>query len=181
MSPDVKLKKVPGLNRDVVLDVDDFITLLYAAGNRLFSLRRNVAKSIGLNSPEFAAILAIARLDQGEGVRIKALADDVHIAATNMTATINALHQNGWVNKLADPEDSRAVRVSLTPTARHRLSVLGERIALINAQWFSGATDEQVKQACQVFNTLLNNYEQTQAIVNALDFSATFKNDAIGG
>lgn len=169
------LTKTPGLRPKPEIDVDDFITLLYAAGNRLLSLRRAIAKSIALNSPEFAAVLAVLRLDRGEGVRIKALADDVHVAATNMTTTINALHAHGWVNKLADQEDSRAVRISLTEGALYRLGLLGEKITEINRQWFNGVNDEHIRQSCHVLSTLVHNYDRAQAVVNDLDFRADFR------
>lgn len=163
--------KAAGLNSNPAIDVDDFITLLYAAGNRLLSLRRKVAHSIGLNSPEFAAMLALQRLDKGDGVRIKALADEVHIAATNMTTTVNALHASGWVTKLTDKEDSRAVRISLTDEAHFRLGLLAERIKEINRHWFGvETTEEQLQQSCQVLSALTRNYEHALALTNALDF-----------
>jgi len=179
MAPRSKLVKSSGSRPDADIDVDDFITLLYAAGSRLFSLRRTVAKSIGLNTPEFAAVLAVARLDEGEGVRIKALADDVHVAATNMTTTVNALLARGWVHKLTDQEDSRAVRISLTEAARFRLNTLAKKITEINEQWFGEETsDELIRHSCQVLSALVRNYERAQAVVNGLDFTGLFPADS---
>lgn len=144
--------------------IDDFITLFYAAGNRLFAMRRVIAKSLDLTSPEFAALLAVARLDDGEGVRISTLADDIHVASANMTATINALLRAGWVHKTPDPNDSRAIRVILSDKAKANLASLRSSISQINESWFAGASTEQLESSCAVLGTLIRNYEQTMAI-----------------
>jgi DNA-binding MarR family transcriptional regulator len=154
-------------NRPSAKEMSEFITLFHAAGSRLIAMRRTIAKGIDLDPPQFAALLALTRLDRGKGVRVRALADEVHVAPANMTATVNALLRGNWVHKTGDPEDSRAVRVSLTDHGKARLAAQLEATQRINAVWFNGVTREQVRQACSVLATLLHNYEEAALIANA--------------
>jgi DNA-binding MarR family transcriptional regulator len=152
--------------------MSNFITLFHAADSHLMAMRRAIAKAIDLEPPQFAALLALSRLDEGEGVRVRALADEVRVAAANMTSTVNALMKCNWVHKTGDPEDSRAVRVRMSEDGKARLSAQREAIERINEVWFRGLSQEQVQQACFVLSTVLTNYEEAAVIAKRASIKA---------
>lgn len=68
--------------------------------------------------PEMAAL---KRLDIGGPMTASALAKLEQISAQSMGATVNKLHERGWVQRLADPDDGRQTILSLTRGGRDAL------------------------------------------------------------
>jgi hypothetical protein len=74
-------------------EIRDMTALMYAAMGRLQVIRRTFASSLGLNSAEFAVLISLHRAQAG--ARIKELAESIHIAAANVTATVKSLERRG--------------------------------------------------------------------------------------
>jgi hypothetical protein len=85
------------------------ISLLYAALPRLQRMRRTLARTLNLNSSEFAVIISLLRAEDRTGLRIRRVADELHVASTQVTATIVKLERMGWLDRTSDPKDNRAV------------------------------------------------------------------------
>ena len=71
----------------------------------------------------------LAALERGEGRKQSELADDLEIKPITLTRLVDRLCAAGLVERRADPDDRRAKRLYLTPSARPlvvRLSALGE-------------------------------------------------------
>jgi DNA-binding MarR family transcriptional regulator len=64
---------------------------------------------------------ALARSFRARPRRITELAVDEHVTQPAITLLVNRLQQRGWVQRIADPSDGRAVLVSLT-SARARVA-----------------------------------------------------------
>lgn len=56
--------------------------------------------------------------------RITELAADERVTQPAITLLVNRLQERGWVQRLADPSDRRAVLVSLTPAGEEALAQL---------------------------------------------------------
>ncbi len=130
-------KKTEVVRNPVDSDIRELTALMYAAMGRFEVIRRTFAASLGLNAAEFAVVISLHRSRNGEGARIKELADNIHTAAANVTATVKALERKKWVVKSADPIDSRALAVKLTSASRRRLDEFFETIHPVNEIWFS--------------------------------------------
>lgn len=165
---------IPGLVRSGQdVDFRDMISVMYGALGRLHTMRRTLAEGLGLGSAEFAVVLTLLRLENTGGVRIRRIADDLYIAAANITATVGRLEQMQWVVKTSDPKDSRALAVRLTPQARARLTAFASELHFINDIWFEGTTAGELKAVIAFFRRLIDHYEPALAAARSLMRSAT--------
>lgn len=129
-------RNVDASERVIDYEIRELTSLLYAAMNRFQTVRRTLASSLDLTPAEFAVVISLHRLSSGNGARIRELANDIHVAAANVTATVKALEMKGWVVKRADPRDTRALSVELSAASRARLNKFFETIHPVNEIWF---------------------------------------------
>lgn len=61
-------------------------------------------------------LVKLARItrDNPQGLRVSELASAFHVTASGVTQLVTALEEKGYVSRSMDPDDRRAVRVSLT-------------------------------------------------------------------
>lgn len=67
------------------------------------------------------ALSLLDRLDSTGAQRITDLATQEGVTQPAMTSLVNRLADRGWAERTADPEDRRAIRVSITDAGRDRL------------------------------------------------------------
>jgi DNA-binding MarR family transcriptional regulator len=99
-------------------------------------VRREAATDLSI-----AAVSVLARLRDEGPARITGLAERERVAQPSMTALVGRLEARGVVARSPDPDDGRAVRVSLTPAGEERLAavrrgraeVLAERLSTLDA------------------------------------------------
>jgi DNA-binding MarR family transcriptional regulator len=114
--------------------IDD---LAAAFAQRLSALQRELVRQI--EGPSRSQHATLARLDHEGPLRITALAAAERIAQPSMTALVSRLEKAGWVARAPDPDDRRAVVVSLTEAGLAELErlrdartrVLAERLELL--------------------------------------------------
>jgi len=63
-------------------------------------------------------LVKLARIarDNPQGLRVSELASAFNVTASGVTQLVTALEEKGYVGRSMDPDDRRAVRVSLTPS-----------------------------------------------------------------
>lgn len=141
-NPEHSLEPVVSLEELLMGGSDDnfreFMVLLYAMSSRLQTLRRHIAKALSISAAEFGVLMAIAHLEKDSEVKIREIADHLHIAAAHVTAKVGLLEKQGLVSKTADSKDARAVSVQLTPAALDRLNQIAPSLRKINDTLFQG-------------------------------------------
>jgi DNA-binding MarR family transcriptional regulator len=114
----------------------EFVADFYAAVAGAHSLRRALAKSIGLSAAEFSILLATWDLQKGGTVGITAIAKHLHLAAAHVTAEVGKLVRAGYIKKTQHPKDTRAVILALTKKGERRLNDLTPLLRDINNRLF---------------------------------------------
>jgi DNA-binding MarR family transcriptional regulator len=122
------------------LEFREFVADLFAATAGMQSLRRALAKSVGLSAAEFSVLLATWHLQKKGRVGITAVARHLHVAAAHVTAEIGKLVQKGFIKKAQDANDTRAVTLVLTRKGEGILAALAPLLRRINDRLFSGNT-----------------------------------------
>lgn len=54
------------------------------------------------------------------------LADALHVARRSATSLVDELEAKGWVRRIGDPVDRRAIRVELTDAGRELMRTVGQ-------------------------------------------------------
>src|SRR5919109_1347523 len=84
------------------LQFREFIADLFAAVAGMQSLRRALAKSVGLSAPEFSVLLATWHLQKKGRVGVSAVARHLHVAAAHVTAEVGKLVRKDFIKKTQD-------------------------------------------------------------------------------
>jgi len=86
------------------------------------ALIASVAQRYGLSH---AALNALAVIEgSGAPITVGTVSARMHITSGTMTGVIDTLERNGYIERLADPEDRRRVLVEVTPKAQAVLDQL---------------------------------------------------------
>jgi DNA-binding MarR family transcriptional regulator len=159
----MKKRRVDALTRDesggsVDKEIRELTGLMFAALGRFQVIRRTFARALNLSSSEFAVVISLHDLKDGQGIRIRELADNLHVAAANVTATVKKLETRGWVVKALDPTDSRALSIKLDKASRKRLDRFFETIHPVNKIWFAHVTQQDKSTTKKFFSFLIEQY-----------------------
>lgn len=91
--------------------------------------------------------------------RITELAADEHVTQPAITLLVNRLTERGWVKRVADPRDGRAVLVSLTPVGEDAYERLRAEYRALLHEEMASLDDEQVRtlaSAVQILDGLID-------------------------
>ena len=77
------------------------------------------------------------------------------------------LESNGWIDKKTDPDDSRAVSLSLTNGARKKLAAFAPFLRAVNDRWFDGMTRSEFEAVGKFLQRIVRQYDGANA--KALD------------
>ena len=91
---------------------------------QLEELRSFWTKVLGIHGPQWMIMMALQRLDQGEGASAQAIADMLQVNQTFVTSQSRFLEDKGLVRRKAAGGDAGAMMLSLTEEARRHLAEL---------------------------------------------------------
>jgi DNA-binding MarR family transcriptional regulator len=116
----------------------DFMSDIFAAAATMQTLRRSTAKPFGLSSTELAVMMAVAKLDSSPSIR--RIADHLHVSASNITADVGKLAKARLLAKLPDPDDARAIKITLTEKGVKLIRDLAPSLRAVNDRLFANMT-----------------------------------------
>jgi DNA-binding MarR family transcriptional regulator len=94
----------------------------------LEELRHFWAKTLGISGPQWMMIVALADMDQGEGVPVNAVSKMLHVDPSFVTTQSKLLEKKGYIRRKASSEDARIVNMSLTDkTCKHLASLASQQ------------------------------------------------------
>lgn len=138
------------------LEFREFIAELFAAAAGMQSLRRGIARSVGLGGAEFAILLAIWRLAKPGPIGIKGLAEHLHVAGPHITDEVMRLVKLGYLNKAPDLRDSRAISLTLSKEGSVLLASLAPALEKVNLHLFQGVTAKDMRTLRMLFQLLID-------------------------
>ena len=72
------------------------------------------AKALGISGPQWMILMALADLDQGEGVPVKVVSKMLHVDPSFVTTQSKMLEKKGFMRRKTSGDDARVVQMSLT-------------------------------------------------------------------
>ena len=122
--PEPALDEAPGAAPDLLALDRQVCFALAVASRTVVSLYRPLLEPMGLTHPQYLVMLA---LWEAEPLRVNELADRLSLEPATLSPLLKRLEAAGLVLRRRDPDDERAVAVTLTPAGR-RLRADAERI-----------------------------------------------------
>src|SRR5580704_15810881 len=123
-----------------------FTWSIAAIGVHLEELRYFWAQTLGVSGPQWMILMALADLDQGDGVPVNVVSKKLHVDSSFVTTQSKLLEKKGFVRRRPSTEDARIVQMSLTDkTYKHLANLAAQQEALnefIFAEFDDRALDE---------------------------------------
>jgi DNA-binding MarR family transcriptional regulator len=98
-----------------------------------------------------------------DGVRLTDLAKRTQLSMATTSEFVTELEQLGYLERRADPVDSRAKLIFPTVRGRKALDDAGNRVALIEQQWAELIGAKKFDRACYALNQLIVTIDEASA------------------
>jgi DNA-binding MarR family transcriptional regulator len=122
---------------------------LFALAPRLVEVQDLGAREYGMS---YARGRVVAALAASGPVLMRALSDAVGVTPRTITGLIDALEDDGWVERRAHPSDRRATIVALTPDAEAAFARLNENYGDLSRDMASGIPEADLLVALRVID-----------------------------
>jgi DNA-binding MarR family transcriptional regulator len=103
--------------------------LLHSVSHRIRRESRSELEPLDVTWAQLRALRAAHRHradGSHEGARMSELADALHVARRSATSLVDELEAKGWVRRVGDADDRRAVRVELTDAGLGLMRTVGQ-------------------------------------------------------
>lgn len=104
---------------------------------------------------EMGQVDALDLLVQHGTSRMRDLADALRVDASTATRSVNRLVEAGMVERIADPDDARAVRVRISARGTEAHAEMSERRRLLFDQVFVGFEPDELAQLADLLERLV--------------------------
>ena len=120
--------------------ISRFTWVVASLGVHLDELRYHWGKRLGITGPQWMILMAIAELDQGDGVPVSVVSKKLHVDSSFITTQSKILEEKGFIHRKSSIEDGRVVQMSLTDKSRKQLAGLAPQREALN-QFILGELD----------------------------------------
>lgn len=122
------------------------------------ALRSELA-ALGLTTPKLRALAVLSVI---EGPLIRDLAAYTVTEQSTLSRALDGLAAEGLVRREPDPQDSRGIRVHMTPQGRETFERLWPHMARAYAAMFRGVSEDERRAFVATLQKLLENVEQLE-------------------
>ncbi|QLH69745.1 MarR family winged helix-turn-helix transcriptional regulator [Rhodopseudomonas palustris] len=137
-----------------------FATTVASVTVFLDEIRQFRAKSLGISGPQFALLMAVMDLEQGDGVSIRHVAKAVHVDPSFITTQSKLLEKKGLVRRQVDSHDARVVKLSLSDKAYKQIAALATDERDLNSFIFEDISGDALEQLTSQLGDLQNRLEK---------------------
>ena len=130
-----------GKNHDIARQ---FAWEIAAINVHLQEIRYFWAKALGVSGPQWMILMALADLDQGEGVPVKVVSKMLHVDPSFVTTQSKMLEKKGFMRRKTSGEDARVVQMSLTDKTYKHIAALASQQEELNNFIFAEFSDREL-------------------------------------
>jgi MarR family transcriptional regulator, organic hydroperoxide resistance regulator len=154
-----------GKNHDIA---KQFAWEIAAINVHLQEIRYFWAKALGVSGPQWMILMALADLDQGEGVPVKVVSKMLHVDPSFVTTQSKMLEKKGFMRRKTSGDDARVVQMSLTDKTYKHIAALASQQEELNNFIFAEFSDRQLSEFTGKLTALKTRLEKASLKV-ALD------------
>src|SRR5215471_12084385 len=140
-------KKFAGSATDTSKNQDavrHFTWAIAAISVHLEELRYFWAKALGISGPQWMILMALADMDQDEGVPVNAVSKKLHVDSSFVTTQSKLLEKKGFLRRKTSVEDARIVQMSLTDKTYKHLAGLASQQEALNDFIFAELNEREL-------------------------------------
>jgi MarR family transcriptional regulator, organic hydroperoxide resistance regulator len=128
----------------------------------LEELRYFWAKTLGISGPQWMILMALADMDQDEGVPVNVVSKKLHVDSSFITTQSKLLEKKGFLRRKTSTEDARIVQMSLTDKTYKHLASLASQQEALNDFIFAELDDAQLDELADKLATLESRLEKAR-------------------
>ena len=132
-----------GKNQDTARQ---FAWEIAAINVHLQEIRYFWAKALGISGPQWMILMALADLDQGEGVPVKVVSKMLHVDPSFVTTQSKMLEKKGFMRRKTSGDDARVVQMSLTDKTYKHIAGLASQQEELNNFIFAEFSDRELSE-----------------------------------
>src|SRR5215470_10850664 len=137
------------------------LTWTIAAMNvHLEELRYFWAKTLGITGPQWMILMALADMDQDEGVPVNVVSKKLHVDSSFITTQSKLLEKKGFLRRKTSTEDARIVQMSLTDKTYKLLAGLASQQEALNDFIFADFGEGELDDLNSKLTTLQHRLEK---------------------
>jgi DNA-binding MarR family transcriptional regulator len=126
----------------------------------LEELRYFWAKTLGISGPQWMILMALADMDQADGVPVNAVSKKLHVDSSFITTQSKLLEKKGFLRRKTSTEDGRIVQMSLTDKTYKHLAGLAAQQEALNDFIFAEFNDQELDEFNSKLSALKNRLEK---------------------
>jgi len=135
----------------------------------LEELRHFWAKTLGISGPQWMIVMALADIDQGEGVPVNTVSKMLHVDPSFVTTQSKLLEKKGFVRRKTSAQDARIVNMSLSDKTYKHLANLASQQETLNEFIFAEFSASELSDLASKLAALKKRLEKACMKV-AVDF-----------
>jgi len=112
----------------------------------LQEIRHFWAKVLGVSGPQWMILIALADLDQGEGVPVKVVSKMLHVDPSFVTTQSKMLEKKGFMRRKTSGDDARVVQMSLTDKSYKHIASLASQQQDLNHFIFAEFSERDLSE-----------------------------------
>src|SRR3954470_4909616 len=110
----------------------------------LEELRYFWAKGLGISGPQWMILIAVAELDQGEGIPVNAVSKMLHVDSSFVTTQSKLLEKKGFLRRKPSLDDARVELMSLPDKSYKQIAVFAAQQDKLNEFIFEEFGDREL-------------------------------------
>jgi DNA-binding MarR family transcriptional regulator len=137
-----------------------FAWVINSVGVHLEELRYFWAKALGISGPQWMILMALADLDDKDGVPVNVVSKKLHVDASFVTTQSKLLEKKGFLRRKTSTEDARVVQMSLTDKTYKQMAGLAAQQEALNEFIFAELSNKQLDELIDTLSGLRNRLEK---------------------
>lgn len=137
-----------------------FTWVIASIGVHLEELRYFWAKTLGISGPQWMILMALADMDQDDGVPVNVVSKKLHVDSSFVTTQSKLLEKKGFLRRKTSADDGRIVQMSLTDKTYKHLAGLASQQEALNKFIFAEFKDHELDELTSKLASLRNRLEK---------------------
>lgn len=137
-----------------------FAWVINSVGVHLEELRYFWAKALGISGPQWMILMALADLDDKDGVPVNVVSKKLHVDPSFVTTQSKLLEKKGFLRRKTSTEDARVVQMSLTDKTYKQMAGLAAQQEALNEFIFAELSNKQLDELIDTLSGLRNRLEK---------------------
>jgi MarR family transcriptional regulator, organic hydroperoxide resistance regulator len=137
-----------------------FTWVIASINVHLEELRYFWGKALGISGPQWMILMALAEIDQDDGVPVNVVSKKLHVDSSFVTTQSKLLEKKGFIRRKSSTEDARIVQMSLTNKSAKHLANLAAQRESLNEFIFAEFDDRELGELTDKLTVLQDRFEK---------------------